>query len=175
MILCKSDYDTLYPKRNVEDYELRIRQGRQIAKSSKCLIYSRGKIDSYLLQILQECFLYSEYRGNIDSDLLSNFDFCLCIDYRLKWVSCDGILNTLGWLSEAKWTGACGMVSGQLLGRRKIFNYPRFECEDQGESFHWDVGDLPMKVAYWSNMLALYDLHAEEDEVWFNPSFIGLV
>lgn len=175
MILSKSDYDTLYPKRNVSEYELRIRQGRQLARSSKCLIYSRGKIDSYLLQTLQELWLYSEHRGNVDSDLLQSFDYCLCIDYRLKWMSCDGILNTLGWLSEAKWTAACGMVSGQLLGRRKIFNYPVFDVEWQGEAFHWEVGDLPMKVTDWSNMLALYELRTEGDNVWFNPSFIGLV
>lgn len=175
MKLCETDYSILYPKRQLAEYELHIRQGRQIARESKVLIYSRGKLDPYALQWTQELWLYSEHRGNINSDLLKGFDYCICLDYRVKWWANDGILNSLGWMSQNKWTILTGVISGQLLGKRKIFNYPVFDSQYQGEKFHWDVGDTPMKVKNWNNSYTIYDLKNMNNEVYFNPSMIALV
>lgn len=174
MKLNEWDYSVLYPQFNQKEYEFHIRAGRKIAKEKSCLIYSRGQLPSDLLLATQELFNYSEHRGNIDSNLIAKFDLCLCVDHRLRWWNTDGILNSLGWMKELSTSTIVGLVLQKSLGKARVLNYPRFATEFQGDKFHWRVGDLPMRVCSWNNLIALYDLK-KDSEAYFNPSLVGLV
>lgn len=176
MISKLSSWDTnvLYPFSYHDIYEQKIREGRTLAKTKSCLIYSRGKLDSYQLQNTQELWIYSEYRGNINSDIVSKFDMCLCVDARLRWWHTDGILNSLGWMQELSASTIVGLVLQKSLGKTRVLNYPRFTTEFQGDKFHWRAGDLPMRICSWNNLIALYDLK-QDSEAYLNPSLVGLV
>ena len=174
MKLNEWDYSVLYPQFNQKEYEFHIRAGRKIAKEKSCLIYSRGQLPSDLLLATQELFNFSGHRANINSDVVAEFDLCLCVDCRLRWWHTDGILNSLGWMQELSASTIVGLVLQKSFGKARVLNYPRFTTEFQGDKFHWQVGDLPMKVRSWNNLICLYDLKFD-NEAFLNPSLVGLV
>lgn len=158
----------LYPKILRREYEDKIHEGYKISRVSK-IAYSyqnENRNDKFIrsLQTIFQSVEIVEEKPRCDDATL-----VLQLDSIVKWISLDGILNTIGCLNEPNMTIYGGIYSSEY----RAISTGEFYTEFQGQKLEWGVGNLPMKVRHWSDHLVLS--RGNGGVKYYNPSLIGFI